>query len=95
MVILKNEKTPTRFGSVFLVGVKGLDSHACGRLVVGGRSRPPEGCSVPPPLRVPSFEKNTNPVRVGVFGRSEGTRTPGILLPKQARYQLRYTPKRY
>ena len=26
------------------------------------------------------------------FGRSEGTRTPGILLPKQARYQLRYTP---
>ena len=25
-------------------------------------------------------------------GRSEGTRTPGILLPKQARYQLRYTP---
>ena len=27
-----------------------------------------------------------------VFGRSEGTRTPGILLPKQARYQLRYTP---
>ena len=27
-----------------------------------------------------------------IFGRSEGTRTPGILLPKQARYQLRYTP---
>ena len=26
------------------------------------------------------------------FGRSEVTRTPGILLPKQARYQLRYTP---
>ena len=25
-------------------------------------------------------------------GRSEVTRTPGILLPKQARYQLRYTP---
>ena len=25
-------------------------------------------------------------------GRSEGIRTPGILLPKQARYQLRYTP---
>ena len=26
------------------------------------------------------------------FGRSEGIRTPDILLPKQARYQLRYTP---
>ena len=26
-------------------------------------------------------------------GRSEGIRTPDILLPKQARYQLRYTPK--
>ena len=25
-------------------------------------------------------------------GRSEETRTPDILLPKQARYQLRYTP---
>ena len=27
-----------------------------------------------------------------LHGRSEVTRTPGILLPKQARYQLRYTP---
>ena len=27
-----------------------------------------------------------------LYGRSEETRTPGILLPKQARYQLRYTP---
>ena len=27
-----------------------------------------------------------------LLGRSEVTRTPGILLPKQARYQLRYTP---
>ena len=26
------------------------------------------------------------------FGRSGGTRTLDILLPKQARYQLRYTP---
>ena len=26
------------------------------------------------------------------IGRSDGTRTHGILLPKQARYQLRYTP---
>ena len=26
------------------------------------------------------------------IGRSGGTRTLGILLPKQARYQLRYTP---
>ncbi len=30
--------------------------------------------------------------QISFFGRSEGTRTPGILLPKQARYQLRYTP---
>ena len=30
--------------------------------------------------------------RHGVSGRSEGIRTPDILLPKQARYQLRYTP---
>ena len=27
-----------------------------------------------------------------LLGRSEVIRTPGILLPKQARYQLRYTP---
>ena len=27
-------------------------------------------------------------------GRSGGIRTHGILLPKQARYQLRYTPKK-
>ena len=26
------------------------------------------------------------------YGRSEEARTPDILLPKQARYQLRYTP---
>ena len=26
------------------------------------------------------------------FGRSEATRTPGLLVPNQARYQLRYTP---
>ena len=28
---------------------------------------------------------------LSVFGPSGATRTPGILLPKQARYQLRYT----
>ena len=26
------------------------------------------------------------------YGRSGGTRTPGLLVPNQARYQLRYTP---
>ena len=33
----------------------------------------------------------------GLFfnGRSEATRTPGLLVPTQARYQLRYTPKFY
>ena len=30
--------------------------------------------------------------RLLLIGRSEVTRTPGILLPKQARYQLRYAP---
>ena len=34
--------------------------------------------------------QNKSPV--SVFGRSGGTWTHGILLPKQARYQLRYTP---
>ncbi len=27
-----------------------------------------------------------------LYGRSEATRTPGLLVPNQARYQLRYTP---
>ena len=37
-------------------------------------------------------KRRINPAFGQNFGRSEGTRTPGILLPKQARYQLRYTP---
>ena len=28
----------------------------------------------------------------GQTGRGEETRTPGLLLPKQVRYQLRYSP---
>ena len=40
---------------------------------------------------------NASPIRkvFGLFvcGRSDRIRTCGILLPKQARYQLRYTPK--
>ena len=40
---------------------------------------------------------SASPIRImqpgsSLLGRSEVTRTPGILLPKQARYQLRYTP---
>ena len=27
------------------------------------------------------------------IGRGEETRTPGLLLPKQVRYQLRYSPR--
>ena len=43
---------------------------------------------------------SASPIRImqpgsSLLGRSEVTRTPGILLPKQARYQLRYTPKLY
>ena len=30
----------------------------------------------------------------GSFGRSDGIRTHGLLVPNQARYQLRYTPKK-
>ena len=32
-------------------------------------------------------------MRSFLFGRSDRTRTCGILLPKQTRYQLRHTPK--
>ena len=31
-------------------------------------------------------------MRFRLFGRSEAIRTPGLLDPNQARYQLRYTP---
>ena len=65
-----------------MVGVEGLDSRTCGCLVVRGHNAPPERCSVPLILQVP---KKIN-------GRSGGIRTPDILLPKQARSQLRYTP---
>ena len=37
-------------------------------------------------------KRRTNSAFGQNFGRSEGIRTPDILLPKQARYQLRYTP---
>ena len=30
---------------------------------------------------------------VKCIGRGEETRTPGLLLPKQVRYQLRYSPR--
>ena len=41
----------------------------------------------------PRKTRNANWVQRHAGGRSEGIRTPDILLPKQARYQLRYTPK--
>ena len=50
----RQEKSPEtvdtqRFQGFFsLAGAEGLDSHACGRLVVGGRNRPPEGCAYTP-----------------------------------------------
>ena len=40
---------------------------------------------------IKSIKKNPPFVRTADFGPSGETRTPGILLPKQARYQLRYT----
>ena len=41
-------------------------------------------------LEIRTFIVSTN---VDVYGRSDTVRTCDILLPKQARYQLRYTPK--
>ncbi len=38
----------------------------------------------------PSFSVATNK-QVAVIGRSDGIRTHGLLVPNQARYQLRYT----
>ena len=35
--------------------------------------------------------RKNNAIHRGFFGRSGETRTRGLLLPKQARYQLRYT----
>jgi hypothetical protein len=32
------------------------------------------------------------PLNCSYSGRGGGTRTPGLLLPKQVRYQLRYSP---
>ena len=45
-------------------------------------------------LNKKSAKKNRQiPCRnLSILGRSAGTRTPGLLLPKQARYQLRNTP---
>ena len=53
-------------------------------------------------FRVPvGIKKTETPIFQGISvvlpklylgGRSEEARTPDILLPKQARYQLRYTP---
>ena len=63
-----------------------------------------KACSPKRRARTPSIESrlqgSENPTRqskrpsywtVFCFGPSRGIRTPGILLPKQARYQLRYT----
>ena len=51
-------------------------------------------------LQIRDFAKrNRTPIVIRIvsklvssYGRSAGTRTPGLLLPKQARYQLRNTP---
>lgn len=54
-----------------------------------------------PLLRFPKKINNPNPSPIGnkfglfLSGRSGETRTRGLLLPKQARYQLRNTPEKY
>ena len=49
-------------------------------------------------VRIPSFrekQKALSPDGERAFcGRSDGIRTHGLLVPNQARYQLRYTPKK-
>ena len=57
--------------------------------------------SIVKPLETGTFVKrNRTPLVIHIvsksvsdYGRSEGTWTPDILVPNQARYQLRYTPK--
>ena len=51
--------------------------------------------SIKPPCSSLSalFESKKKRPHIRSFGRSDRTRTCGILLPKQTRYQLRHTPK--
>ena len=56
----------------------------------GGSNMPPAYCDLI--FRVsPKFKKREWQKPFPLFGPSGETRTRGILLPKQARYQLRYT----
>ena len=40
--------------------MEGLDSRACGRLVARGHNSPPDCCSVPLVLQVPTDKKNAS-----------------------------------
>ena len=55
----------------------------------GGSNMPPAYCDLI--VRVSPFKKRERQKPFPLFGPSGETRTRGILLPKQARYQLRYT----
>ena len=66
------------------------------------RNSPPD-CSLPSLCSGRAFESrhsfeiekaDTVLRRYRLFGRSDGIRTHGLLVPNQARYQLRYTPKK-
>ena len=54
-----------------------------------------KGLDCPLKILIKRRARSAGRSRPSYSGRSEVTRTPGILLPKQARYQLRYTPIRY
>ena len=59
--IVPTKKTVFR-PSLLLARPKGFDSHACGRLVARGHNAPPERCSVPLVLRIPSHKKTDGSV---------------------------------
>ena len=46
-----------------------------------------------PVTRTKNADLTAKSSRIGNFGRSDRTRTCSILVPNQARYQLRYTSK--
>ena len=78
-----------------MVGVTGLSRGARRALVVGGSDDHLGHHSTPPCSSLSRFIKSKKKrphMRSFLFGRSDRTRTCGILLPKQTRYQLRHTP---
>ena len=92
-------KKPTGLSSTdlpVLARPKGFDSHACGRLVARGHNAPPERCSVPLVLRIPSHEKTdgSSSTDLPVLARPKGFEPPifriGICCVIQLRHERKY-----